>query len=62
MRYVTAEELRAMMAPESGLEWSPWFRIIAQRFLPAWWADLDGALAARHADWGTIHKVDAARA
>ena len=32
-RYVTEPELRKMMAPESGLSWSPWFRIIATNFL-----------------------------
>ena len=26
VRYVDAAALRAMMAPESGLRWSPWFR------------------------------------
>ena len=26
VRYVDAATLRAMMAPESGLRWSPWFR------------------------------------
>jgi isopentenyl-diphosphate delta-isomerase len=56
-RYVTQAELAAMMAPDSGLAWSPWFRIIAQRFLPAWWADLDATLRTdAHVD-GAIHKV-----
>jgi hypothetical protein len=32
-RLVTEPELREMMAPESGLAWSPWFRIIASNFL-----------------------------
>ena len=32
-RHVTEAELRAMMAPDSGLAWSPWFRIIARNFL-----------------------------
>ncbi len=32
-RYVTEAELAAMMAPGSGLAWSPWFRIIARNFL-----------------------------
>jgi isopentenyl-diphosphate delta-isomerase len=57
-RYVTQDELAAMMAPSSGLSWSPWFRIIAQRFLPAWWADLDATLNTdAHVDAATIHKV-----
>ena len=57
VRYVTAEELAAMMAPDSGLAWSPWFRIIATRFLPRWWADLDATLLSdAHVD-AAIHKV-----
>jgi len=58
-RWVTPGELREMMRPESGLKWSPWFRIIAERFLlPAWWSDLEGALATdRHVDTTTIHRV-----
>ena len=57
-RYVTQDELAAMMAPASGLSWSPWFRIIAQRFLPRWWADLDETLLTdKHVDAKTIHKV-----
>jgi hypothetical protein len=27
------------------LLWSPWFRIIAKKFLVQWWADLDATLA-----------------
>ncbi|KAK3241379.1 hypothetical protein CYMTET_48849 [Cymbomonas tetramitiformis] len=43
-KYVTLAELQEMMAPESGLKWSPWFRIIAEKFLAMWWEDLDSAL------------------
>jgi len=43
-RWVTREELAAMLAPASGLSWSPWFRIIATRFLPAWWVRLRSAV------------------
>ena len=57
-RYVTPAELRQMMRPESGLAWSPWFRIIADKFLEAWWADLDGVLDRQaHQDFGTVHKI-----
>ena len=60
-RYVTPDELAAMMDPTSGLRWSPWFRIIARRFLPAWWRDLDGVLAAgAHADYATVHHFNEA--
>lgn len=60
VRWVTQAELEAMMDPSSGLRWSPWFRIIAQRFLPAWWGDLDGALrvpSPKHDDFGTVHHI-----
>lgn len=36
VKYVTLKELQEQMKPESGLLWSPWFRIIVQRWLPAW--------------------------
>jgi isopentenyl-diphosphate delta-isomerase len=57
-KWVTPAELRAMMRPESGLAWSPWFRIIAANFLDAWWADLDAVLTRQaHRDVHTIHKI-----
>jgi isopentenyldiphosphate isomerase len=58
-RYVTWPELKALMSRESGLQWSPWFRIIASHFLEKWWADLDGALAegSVHDDFGSVHKL-----
>ena len=52
------EELREMMDPASGLRWSPWFRIIAEKFLDTWWAELDETLGTdTHVDLGTIHEV-----
>jgi isopentenyl-diphosphate delta-isomerase type 1 len=58
VRYVTQAELAVMMAPSSGHTWSPWFRIIAARFLPRWWADLDATLTTdAHVD-GLIHRFD----
>lgn len=59
-RYVTQDELRGMMQPSSGLLWSPWFRIIADRWLQGWWGDLEGVLGerlAQHQDLATVHKV-----
>mmetsp|Transcript_2145 Transcript_2145/g.3729 ORF Transcript_2145/g.3729 Transcript_2145/m.3729 type:complete len:356 (-) Transcript_2145:508-1575(-) len=57
-KYVTLPELKAMMAPSSGLLWSPWFRIIAENFLEGWWADLDHTLASdEFVDVGTIHRL-----
>lgn len=58
---MSLEELRAMMRPDSGLRWSPWFRIIADNFLERWWADLDAALGSdAHVDAATIHRLDVA--
>lgn len=56
-KYVTPEELRAMMAPDSGLLWSPWFRIITTHFLEGWWADLDCALTTTELQDGRIHRL-----
>lgn len=39
-KYVSYEELKEMMTPGNGLLWSPWFRIIAEKFLPTWWKNL----------------------
>lgn len=44
-KYVTMSELQSMMDPSSGLLWSPWFRIIAKKFLEKWWIDLDLTLS-----------------
>jgi isopentenyl-diphosphate Delta-isomerase len=58
VKYVTQQELKGMMHPDSGLRWSPWFRIIAEHFLFRWWDDLDDVLAkGQHADWPTVHEL-----
>lgn len=58
-KYVTQAELKAMMDPGTGLLWSPWFRIIAERFLGNWWADLDATLTTNaHVDLKEIHRFD----
>ena len=44
--WVDAEQLKARMADPS-LRWSPWFRIIAERWMHGWWADLDKAWKAK---------------
>jgi len=57
-RYVTEPELEAMMAPDSGLLWSPWFKIIAENFLSKWWRDLDATLKTDvHVDTKTVHRL-----
>ncbi|KAF5833135.1 NUDIX hydrolase domain-like protein [Dunaliella salina] len=57
VRYVTPKELQEMMDPSSGLLWSPWFRIIAEKWLQTWWADLEGVLRGGHQDLGTVHHI-----
>jgi farnesyl-diphosphate farnesyltransferase len=58
-KYVSLEELQAMMKPDSGLLWSPWFRIIAEKFLVHWWADLNKTLTTNSfVDYNTIHRFD----
>lgn len=59
VRYVHPEELNRMMASESGLKWSPWFRIIAKNFLNRWWTNLDRVLSTDvYVDLKTIHRLD----
>ncbi|GIL60203.1 hypothetical protein Vafri_14808 [Volvox africanus] len=58
VRYVDRKELAAMMDPGSGLRWSPWFRILADRFLDDWWQNLDETLeGSKHTDYETIHHI-----
>ena len=56
-RWVTPDQLLAMMSPDSGLSWSPWFRIIADKWLGGWWEDVEGALAGGVRDWDTVHSI-----
>lgn len=59
VKWVTLPELQEMMKPSSGLLWSPWFRIIAEQFLPHWWADLGKTLNTdTFVDVKTIHRFD----
>jgi isopentenyl-diphosphate delta-isomerase len=59
VKYVTLSELKAMMQPDSGLLWSPWFRIIAEQFLVHWWANLDRTFQTdAFVDLKTIYKFD----
>lgn len=58
-KYVTQSELKEQMDPSSGLLWSPWFRIIAEQFLPYWWKDLGKTLTTDVCvDWKNIHRFD----
>lgn len=59
IKYVSLPELQKMMSPSSGLLWSPWFRIIAEQFLPHWWANLQETLTTdKYVDTYTIHRFD----
>ena len=58
-KYVTLHELKEMMRPESGLLWSPWFRIIVEKFLVHWWKDLTRTLTTDDfVDCKTIYRFD----
>ena len=58
VKYVGKDELAALMEPSHGLLWSPWFRIICDRFLADWWQDLDRTLSTDEAQsLETVHKI-----
>ena len=58
-KYVTLKELQAMMHSNSGMLWSPWFRIIVDSFLIHWWKDLDRTLTTNDfTDYKTIYRFD----
>lgn len=58
MIWVSPEELREMMKEEKGLRWSPWFRIIVERFLWKWWENIDEVFATdKFVDEQNIHEV-----
>jgi isopentenyl-diphosphate delta-isomerase type 1 len=62
VKYVSLPELQAMMAADSGLLWSPWFRIIAEQFLPHWWKDLRTTLTTdAFVDTNKIYRFDPTR-
>jgi isopentenyl-diphosphate delta-isomerase type 1 len=56
-KWVNQSQFRSMIAPSSGLLWSPWFRIIADKLLFRWWDDLNGAFNTdRHNEYAAIHR------
>lgn len=56
-KFVTQKELKQMMA-DPALQWSPWFRLLAQTSLPTWWNDLEIAIeTSRYTDLSTIHRL-----
>lgn len=64
VRWMGREEMMEAVAGKGQLAkemplWSPWFRIIAERLLNAWWKDLDAALTTdKYVDTRTIHRFD----
>lgn len=56
IKYVTLVQLQDMLKDPS-LKWSPWFRIIVDKFLIFWWADLTRTLNTdSFHDYHTIHR------
>jgi len=65
VQWLSSADLRAAMAGDGELAksmplWSPWFRVIAERFLHTWWQDLDTAITTnKYLDVSSIHRFDA---
>lgn len=59
IRYVSYDELRRSMKPATGLLWSPWFRIIVEKFLVHWWKDLNLTMTTnKYVDLVNIYRFD----
>lgn len=57
-RWVSMDELKSMLADES-LLFSPWFRLICEKWLYTWWADLDAVMATdKYCDYDAICEFD----
>jgi hypothetical protein len=55
---VTQDELKTMMASPD-LLFSPWFRIITNRWLNTWWSELNVTMTTdKHCDYTTISAFD----
>jgi len=58
VKWVTLEELEGMMADKS-LLFSPWFRLIVQKWMKDWWKDLDDTMNTdKHCDFVNIQEFD----
>lgn len=56
-KWVDMQELTKMMSAESGLLWSPWFKIIVDNHLIKWWAELDLAFSSnKYCEYSKIHR------
>ncbi|CAK9012094.1 unnamed protein product [Durusdinium trenchii] len=62
VRWLGSGDLKEAMAGKGDMPlWSPWFRIIKERLLDAWWQDLDTALTTdKYVDVTSIHRFDTA--
>ncbi|KAL7555374.1 hypothetical protein ACA910_022360 [Epithemia clementina (nom. ined.)] len=57
-KWVSMEKLDSMLADKS-LLFSPWFRLIVQKWLKTWWKDLDKTMTTDiHCDFVTIYQFD----
>ncbi|EGF80656.1 hypothetical protein BATDEDRAFT_87989 [Batrachochytrium dendrobatidis JAM81] len=56
-RYVTKDELKTMFetAADTGIQITPWFKLIVETFLYKWWDNLDKLSAMK--DAATIHRL-----
>ena len=58
IKWVSISELDDMLADKS-LLFSPWFRLIVQKWLKTWWKDLDKTMTTDvHCDFASIHQFD----
>ncbi|CAM9496045.1 unnamed protein product [Ectocarpus sp. 12 AP-2014] len=58
VKWVSVEEMDAMMNDNANL-WSPWFRIIMERFAREWWLNLNDAINTdKYMDTVNIHRFD----
>jgi len=64
VKWIGQSELKDAMSGSGSLAqemplWSPWFKIIAARFLDEWWADIDTALNTdKYVDTLNVHRFD----
>ncbi|CAI7783847.1 unnamed protein product [Closterium sp. NIES-54] len=61
VRFVDREELKELVRKadieEDGVVLSPWFRLVVDRFLPAWWDHLDAGTLSEVVDMEKIHHL-----
>lgn len=58
VKYVTLPQLKKLMQPDSGLRWSPWFRILVENHLDGWWKDLRATMQTkRPQEWTKVYNV-----